>query len=82
MDEKSNIEELQLRIDQLSEELFLSNSDLNYARTENVALKGFIQNLFESCEALEDSELELQTVLNNLKDNIREFSTSHNIRLS
>jgi len=72
---------LEEQIEQLKEDLFLSQSDLNVARTENIALKNFIQNLYESCEGLENTQLTLKEVLENLKENIRIFSKDHRIRL-
>lgn len=63
------------------EELFLTKIDLEKCRTENIALKVFIQNLYESCEGVEDSELSLVDVVNNLKQNIRVFAKAHQIRL-
>ncbi len=63
------------------EELFLTKIDLEKCRTENIALKVFIQNLYESCEGVEDRELSLVDVVNNLKQNIQVFSKAHQIRL-
>lgn len=76
-----NTAALKEEIEQLKEDLFLAYSDLDKARTENVALKNFILDLYESCEALEESEMALGTVLENLKKNIRMFSKDHNIRI-
>jgi len=72
---------LEEQLEQLKEDLFLSQSDLDLARTENIALKNFIQNVYESCEGLEDTQLTLSEVLENLKENIRIFSKDHRIRL-
>lgn len=69
------------RIAQLQEELFLSRQDEERWRTENIALRNFIQNLYESCEGLEDTELTLPEVLENLKRNIQVFARDHRIRL-
>lgn len=63
------------------EELFLTKIDLEKCRTENIALKVFIQNLYESCEGVEDRELSLIDVVNNLKQNIQVFAKAHQIRL-
>lgn len=69
------------RIAQLQEELCLSRQDEERWRTENIALRNFIQNLYESCEGLEDTELTLPEVLENLKRNIQVFARDHRIRL-
>ena len=63
------------------EHLFLCQSDLRQSVTENIALRNFIQNLYESCDALENTELEMNQVLHNLKENIRVFARDHQIRL-
>lgn len=68
-------------LEQLREDLFLAHTDLNSARTENIALKNFIQNIYESCEGLEETDLTLEALLSNLKENIRVFSKEHRIRL-
>lgn len=72
---------LQEENEQLKEDLFLANTDLENARTQNIALKNFIQNVYESCESLEDTDLLLEDVLRNLKENIRVFSKDNQIRL-
>ncbi|MEM0938440.1 MAG: hypothetical protein AAF600_01045 [Bacteroidota bacterium] len=69
------------QIEQLREDLFLAQTDLENARTENIALKNFIQNIYESCEELEETEMSLDNVLHNLKENIQIFSKDHRIRL-
>lgn len=69
------------QIAQLQEELFLSKQDEERWRTENIALRNFIQNLYESCEGLGDTELTLPEVLENLKRNIQVFARDHRIRL-
>ena len=79
MDEETDV--LKEELEQLKEDLFLAQSDLEIARTENIALKNFIQNLYESCEGLGDTDAELQDVLKNLKENIRIFSKDQRIRL-
>ena len=79
--EEDELEELQRKLDQAEEEAFLAKSDLEYARTENIALKNFIQNLYESCDGLEDTELTLKEVLENLKENIRTFAKAHKFGL-
>jgi len=77
-----NIEEkLREELEQQKEDLFLSQSDLDYLRTENTALKNFIQNIYESCEGLEETDLSLADLIKNLKENIRVFSKDNNIRL-
>ena len=79
MDE--DVEKLEEQIEQLKEDLFFAHTDLQTARTENIALKNFVQNIYESCEGMEDIELSLSDVLKNLKENIRVFSKDHQIRL-
>ena len=79
MDEETDV--LKEELEQLNEDLFLSQNDLEFTRTENVALKSFIQNLYDSCQELEETELSLQEVLKNLKENIRLFSRENRIRL-
>ena len=74
-------EDLKEQIHQLNEDLFLTQSDLESARNENIALKNFIQNLYESCEGIESNKFDLQTVLDNLMENIRDFSRVNGIRL-
>jgi len=74
-------ESLKEEIDQLKEDLFLMQSDFSHIRTENIALKNFIQTLYESCEGLEDTALSLDMILKNLKENIRVFAKDHSIRL-
>ena len=81
MDEETRLSKLQEENEQFKEDLFLAQTDLENARTENIALKNFIQNIYESCEGLEETELSLPDVLNNLKENIRIFSKDHRIRL-
>lgn len=79
--EDEKLAQLQEALDQAKEDLFIAQTDLAHARTENIALKNFIQNLYESCEGLENVELSLQDVLKNLMQNIRTFGQDHNIRL-
>lgn len=75
------LEELQRRLDDAEEKAFLALNDLDHARTENIALKNFIQNLYESCEGIEDMDISLKDVIKNLRENIRVFSRHNNIRL-
>lgn len=77
-DETTKLEE---RVAQLEEALFLSRQDEERWRTENIALKNFIQTLYENCGDLDNPELTLETVLKNLKENIRVFARDHRIRL-
>ena len=79
MDEETD--GLKEELEQLKEDLFLDQNDLEFTRTENVELKSFIQNLYDSCQELEETELSLQEVLKNLKENIRLFSRENRIRL-
>lgn len=78
MEDLSKLDE---HVAQLKEKLFLCKQDEERLRTENVALKNFIQTLYESCVGLEDPELTLEEVLKNLKENIRVFAHDHRIRL-
>lgn len=78
------ISELKEQLDQLGEELFLCRQDGERYRTESIALKNFIQTIYESCERLEqteDAEITLKEVLKNLKENIRVFARDHHMRL-
>jgi len=80
--EEEKFEELSERLEQMKEDLFLAKTDLENARVENISLKGFIQNLYDSCEELEEeTNLELDAVLKNLKENIRQFCKQQNIKL-
>ncbi len=74
-------ESLRLELEDLKEALFLAQADLEKSRTVNIALRGFIQNLYESCEAMEDTELQVSQVIENLRKNIRVFAKDHLIRL-
>jgi hypothetical protein len=76
--------ELKEQLEQLKEELFLGRQDVEKYRTENIALKNFIQTLYENCEKVQadkDTELTLADLLKNLKENIRVFARDHFIRL-
>ncbi len=71
------------QVEQLNEELFLSRQDAERYRTESIALKNFIQTIYESCDSLERSEnheISLQEVLKNLKENIKTFGRDNRIR--
>ncbi len=81
MDEESS--QLKEQVDQLGEELFLCRQDVERYRTESIALKNFIQTIYENCERLEsieDNEITLKEVLKNLKENIKTFGRDHRIR--
>ncbi len=80
MEQNQEIKTLKEELAQHKEELFLAKTDLQACQTQNIAMKNFIQNLYESCE-LGDQEIELSDVLNNLKKNIRVFARDHNIRI-
>lgn len=80
-DLESKIQELESLLADRKEDLFICGQDLDRARIENIALKNFIQTLYESCDALEDTELTLEEVLENLNQNIRTFAKDHNVRL-
>ena len=76
--------ELKEQLEQLRDELFLCRQDVEKYRTENIALKNFIQTLYENCEKVEadkDTELTLPELLKNLKENIRVFARDHHMRL-
>ena len=75
------LEKLKEQVTQLNEDLFLCRQDEERWRTENIALKNFIQTLYENCEGFENTELTLEAVLKNLKENIRVFAREHRIRL-
>ncbi|MEM6736438.1 MAG: hypothetical protein AAF620_10260 [Bacteroidota bacterium] len=79
MNEEKDV--LMKQMEQLREDLFLAQTDLENAKTENIALKNFIQNIYESCEELGETEISLDNVLCNLKKNIQIFSKAHRIRL-
>ncbi|MFY0600412.1 MAG: hypothetical protein JXR03_12135 [Cyclobacteriaceae bacterium] len=77
----AQIDFLKSQLADRNEELFISQQDEERWRTENIALKNFIQTLYESCEGLEQTELSLEEVLENLTKNIRVFAKAHNIKL-
>ncbi|MEM8894959.1 MAG: hypothetical protein AAGC88_10310 [Bacteroidota bacterium] len=80
-EEKGQIELLQAELENLREELFLAQTDIEKYRNENIALKGFIQNIYESCEAVNDLDVGLEDVLSNLRINIQKLAKAHSIRL-
>jgi len=75
------IAKLKEALEQAQEDLFLSQSDLEFARNENIALKSFVKDLYESCENMQEVDLPLSDLLKNLKANIRKFAKDNNIRL-
>lgn len=80
--EAEEIDQLKAQIADKSEALFLCLQDLEKTRTENIAMTNFIQNLYESYQSIDgDSDLTLEQLLKNQKENIRVFSKDHNIRL-
>lgn len=81
LDKNDALDQLKSELADKKEDLFLCQQDLEKMRNENIALKNFIQNVYESCEGMEDTELTLSEVLKNLKDNIRRFSKDHQIYL-
>jgi hypothetical protein len=81
VDLESHIAQLKSLLADRNEALFLSKQDMERMRIENIALKNFIQNLYESCEVIEESELELIQVIQNLKRNIQIFAKDNNINL-
>jgi hypothetical protein len=80
-DLKEKIGELKEKLAQANEDLFLAKSDLDSAKIENIALKNFIQNVYESCDGLDDIDIELEDLLQNLKKNIRVFARDNGIKL-
>lgn len=81
MDIQKDLDVVKASLADAKEALFLSNMDLKKATTENIALKNFIQNLYESCENVDSEEIDLQAVISNLKENIRVFARAHFIKL-
>ena len=68
-------------LDDVQEQLFNIQSDMKYMSTENTALKDFLSNLYHSCKELEDSEIEAEDLIHNLKSNIQVFARDHRINL-
>jgi Ca2+-binding EF-hand superfamily protein len=80
-DLENKIEELNALLADRKEDLFITKQDLERIRVENIALKNFIQTLYESCDGVEIDEITIEAILENLKQNIRTFARDHNIRL-
>lgn len=80
-DPVKQLSEVEALLEDKKEALFLCQQDLEVSRTENIALKNFIQTLYESCQHLENSELTLDSVIKNLSENIRVFARDHHINL-
>lgn len=80
-DQIEKLQELTEKLAQAKEDLFLAKSDLDSAKIENIALKNFIQNVYESCDGLDDIGIELEDLLQNLKENIRVFARDNGIKL-
>lgn len=81
MDNSDRIEKLELLLDDVQEQLFNLQSDMKYMSTENTALKDFLGNLYYSCKELEETEIQAEDLIKNLKQNIEVFARDHKIRL-
>ena len=81
MEDEERLEKLELQLDDVQEQLFNLQSDMKYMSTENTALKYFLSNLYHSCRELEESEIEAEDLIRNLKTNIEVFARDHRIRL-
>ena len=81
MDESDRIDKLELLLDDVQEQLFNLQSDMKYMSTENTALKDFLGNLYYSCKELEETEIQAEDLIKNLKQNIEVFARDHKIRL-
>lgn len=82
MDLEKRLSQLEEVLADLKEEVFLCHLELDKIRTESIAMKNFIQNLYESCHSIDaESELTVEEVLKNLMENIRVFARDHNIGL-
>ncbi len=78
--DSDRITELEEQLANANEELFLAQSDLKQAQVLQVELMNFIQNIYESCDQLEEDQ-DLSELLKNLKENIRVFAKVNRIRL-
>ncbi len=81
MTDQELLSELAERLEQAKEQAFLDQYDLKKAMTENIALKTFVQNIYESCDQIDESDLSLEELIKNLKENIRVFAKDHKIKL-
>ncbi|MEM9325992.1 MAG: hypothetical protein AAGA85_10060 [Bacteroidota bacterium] len=82
MDDAARIEQLERELDEAKEQLYNTQSDLKYILTDNIAIKDFIQDLYESCQELQkEQELEGQQIVRNLMKNIEVFAKDHRLRL-
>lgn len=81
MTDQELLHELGERLEQAKEQTFLDQYDLKKAVTENIALKTFVQNIYESCDQVDQSELSMEGLIKNLKENIRVFAKDHKIKL-
>lgn len=81
MTDQELLKELAERLDQAKEQNFLDQTDLKKVTAENIALRNFLQTIYESCDQIEDSELTLKDLISNLKENIRVFACDHQMRL-
>lgn len=81
MEESERIEQLELLLDDVQEQLFNLKSDMKYMSTENTALKDFLGNLYYSCQELEETEIQAEDLIKNLRQNIVVFARNHKIEL-
>lgn len=81
MTDQQLLNELSERLEQAKEQAFLDQYDLKKALTENIAMKTFVQNIYESCDQIDQSALSLEDLIKNLKENIRIFAKDHKIKL-
>ncbi|MDW3196069.1 MAG: hypothetical protein R8G66_27100 [Cytophagales bacterium] len=81
MDESDRIDKLELLLDDVQGQLFNLQSDMKYMSTENTALKDFLGNLYYSCKELEETEIQAEDLIKNLRQNIEVFAKDHKIRL-
>ncbi len=81
MNDSERIEKLELLLDDVQEQLFNLKSDMKFMSTENTALKDFLGNLYYSCKELEETEINAENLITNLKTNIEVFARDHKIGL-
>lgn len=81
MSENERIAELEEQLADAKEQLFLSQTDLREAQVLQVELMNFIQNIYESCDQIDEENQDLMELLKNLKKNIQVFARVNRIRL-
>jgi len=82
MDDSDRIERLEKELDEVKEQLYNTQSDLKYILTDNIAIKDFIQDLYENCRELKDgTDLSVEDIISNLMRNIEVFARDHRMRL-